>query len=144
MRNRTAVAVALLIVLPLLGFLYLQFGVTDPADLDLSRERASGQGIYRVAIMPEADAIPQNALHAWIATITTPEGEPVADATIAVDGGMPDHGHGLPTQPQAGTHLGEGRYRIEGLRFNMGGWWVLRLEIASPAGEDVAEFNLSL
>jgi hypothetical protein len=46
-------------------------------------------------------------------------------------------------RPPAGDdHQGEGRYLIEGVRFNMGGWWELRLDISSPAGEDGVTFNL--
>ena len=35
-------------------------------------------------------------------------------------------------------------YEIEGLRFNMGGWWELKLAIDAPAGADSVTFNLSL
>jgi hypothetical protein len=57
---------------------------------------------------------------------------------------MPEHGHGLPTQPRVRRALGDGVYEIEGLRFNMGGWWELKLAIESPAGADSVTFNLSL
>lgn len=71
-------------------------------------------------------------------------GRPVENASISVDGGMPEHGHGLPTQPQVQRSLGGGMYDIEGLRFSMGGWWELKLAIDSPAGADDVTFNLSL
>ena len=73
-----------------------------------------------------------------------PDGAPVEDAELAIDGGMPQHGHGLPTAPQSAGHIGEGQYRIEGVRFNMGGWWELKLAITSPAGVDGVTFNLML
>jgi hypothetical protein len=41
-------------------------------------------------------------------------GEPVENATIAVDGDMPEHGHGLPTCPQVTKYLGNGDYLVEG------------------------------
>jgi hypothetical protein len=71
-------------------------------------------------------------------------GRPVENATISVDGGMPEHGHGLPTQPQTPRSLGGGMYDIEGLRFSMGGWWELRLSIEAAQGADRVTFNLSL
>lgn len=71
-------------------------------------------------------------------------GTPVESAVISVDGGMPEHGHGLPTQPRVTRTLGGGLYEIDGLRFNMGGWWELKLAIDSPAGGDSVTFNLSL
>lgn len=127
-----------------LVFAIMHFTAAPPADLDLSRTQASEAGLYEVSIAPETEPLEQGALHAWIATVKLADGSPVEDASIAVDGGMPAHGHGLPTSPQAAPHQGDGRYRIEGVRFNMGGHWVLRLTVSSPAGEDAVEFNIVL
>jgi hypothetical protein len=71
-------------------------------------------------------------------------GRPVDGARITVDGGMPEHDHGLPTQPQVRRPLGGGMYEIEGLRFSMGGWWELKLAIETAAGSDRVTFNLAL
>lgn len=76
--------------------------------------------------------------------ITHADGRPVHAAALQVDGGMPEHGHGLPTRPRVTRALGGGVYEIEGLRFSMGGWWQLKLAIESPAGADSVTFNLSL
>jgi hypothetical protein len=76
--------------------------------------------------------------------ITDAGGRPVEQAAIKVDGGMPEHGHGLPTQPRLGRSLGGGVYEIDGVRFSMGGWWEFKLAIESPAGADSVTFNLSL
>lgn len=113
-----------------------------PADLDLSRSKASQAGVFTVAIEPEGGSVAQGAMHSWIATVTTPDGKPVDDARIGVDGGMPQHGHGLPTAPQMTAALGQGRYRIEGVKFNMGGWWVIRLTVTSGEKTNTVEFNL--
>ena len=69
-------------------------------DLDQSRSRATANGLYVVAIEPEAPEIKQGELHSWMLTVKMPDGRPVDDAKIAIDGGMPDHNHGLPTSPQ--------------------------------------------
>ena len=77
--------------------------------------------------------------------ITDAAGRPVDNATIHIDGGMPQHGHGLPTRPRMTRTLGHGLYEIEGVRFNMGGWWEFRLAINAPSGvADVVTFNLDL
>ena len=68
----------------------------------------------------------------------------VDGAAITVDGGMPQHGHGLPTAPRVTRALGDGRYQVDGLKFSMGGWWELRFGIATPAGSDSVTFNLKL
>jgi hypothetical protein len=71
-------------------------------------------------------------------------GAAVDDAAIDVDGGMPQHGHGLPTRPRVTRALGGGLYEIEGVRFNMGGWWEFTLAISGTPGADRVTFNLQL
>lgn len=137
-------AAAALLVLAVIGVLAARMFAPPPDDLDLARSKASDNGIYRVTIAPEEEPVRQGALHSWIVTLTTAGGEVVADAALAIGGGMPQHGHGLPTAPQASGHLGDGRYRIEGVRFNMGGWWTLEVGIDSPAGSDSVTFNITL
>ena len=74
---------------------------------------------------------------------------PSADAalnvsSLSIDGGMPAHAHGLPTEPQLAENLGGGQYRVEGMRFNMGGHWEIRIGISADPGLDEAVFNLDL
>lgn len=114
-----------------------------PEGIDLSRSKLTEQGLYKVSIEPESEPVEQGPLHSWITAVELTDGTPVVDATVAVDGGMPDHGHGLPTAPRA-SNIGDGHYRIEGVRFNMSGWWELRLTIAGSEGEDVVVFNIML
>jgi hypothetical protein len=70
-------------------------------------------------------------LHAWQVKVklTSPAGAPVTHAHIQVDGGMPQHGHGLPTWPQVTRELPDGGYLIEGMKFSMSGWWEIKLAI---------------
>jgi hypothetical protein len=79
-----------------------------------------------------------------VLTLTTPDGTPVENAAISVDRGMPQHGHGLPTRPEATAYLGAGRYRIGGFKFTMKGWWELKFAIRAAKGDDEAVFNLML
>ena len=143
--NRIRVLLLIIgVALLALGGIYALSPTPPQTALDLSRSKATEKGLYSVAIEPEAGTIVQGELHSWVLTLTTPQGAPVTDATITVDGGMPDHNHGLPTAPQATAHLGDGKYRIVGVKFSMSGWWELRFAISSPAGEDSVIFNLTL
>src|SRR5688572_1295745 len=72
-----------------------------PQDLDYSRTRLSEAGIYRGTIRPQGDSIPQGRLQRWTLHLETAGGAAVDSATILVDGGMPQHGHGLPTKPRS-------------------------------------------
>jgi hypothetical protein len=115
-----------------------------PADLDYSRTRASESGLYRATIAAQGDSIPQGRLHRWTFHLETADGTAVDSAVIKVDGGMPQHGHGLPTKPAVTRALGGGDHMVEGMKFNMGGWWVVKFDIDGPAGRDSIVFNLKL
>jgi hypothetical protein len=146
MSNRLKVvigaAVAVVIVAALV--IWLTMPGAPPPDLDLTRAKASEKGIYKVAIEPEGGAVKQGEMHSWVIALKSAQNAPVEDAKFAVDGGMPQHHHGLPTSPEVTTNLGGGKYRLEGVKFNMSGWWELRLAIESPAGSDKATFNIVL
>jgi len=115
-----------------------------PKDLDLSRTRASEGGLYRATIRPQGDSIPQGRLHSWTLHLETAAGAPVDSAAVAVDGGMPQHGHGLPTKPQVARSFGNGDHLVQGMKFNMGGWWVVKFRVSSATGNDSLMFNLQL
>ncbi len=59
-------------------------------------------------------------------------------------GGMPQHGHGLPTKPRITKNLGDGKYLVEGMRFSMNGWWEIKFDIDSGNRKDSVTFNLVL
>jgi len=83
-------------------------------------------------------------MHTLAVAIVDRDGRAVVGATLAIDGGMPEHGHGLPTRPRVTRANGAGSYEVEGVRFNMGGWWEFRLAIAGSRGADTVTFNLDL
>lgn len=115
-----------------------------PADLDYSRTRASESGRYRATIKPEGDSIPTGKLQRWTLHLETVGGVAIDSVKIAVDGGMPQHGHGLPTKPRVTRDLGNGDHLVEGMKFNMGGWWVVKFRVNAAPGADSLVFNLSL
>ena len=139
-----AVAVVALVLVALGAYVLSPVAGPPKPELDLSRSRTTANGLYVAAIEPESPDIKQGELHSWILTVKTPDGEPVDDAKVAVDGGMPDHNHGLPTSPEMTQHLGGGRYRIEGMKFSMSGWWELKFDISSTPGSDSVTFDLVL
>ncbi|MFK7887079.1 MAG: FixH family protein [Gammaproteobacteria bacterium] len=105
---------------------------------------ASENELYRVTLAPRNGEVPIAAFHEWIIEVRDADNAPVHPAQIAFDGAMPAHGHGLPTAPQVTDHLGEGRYRLEGVRFNMAGRWSLMVSVQAAAGLDRAQFEIEL
>ena len=118
--------------------------VRPPRDLDYSRTRTGESGVYRATIKPAGDSIPKNRLHRWTLHLETIDGRPVDSAAVSVDGGMPQHVHGLPTKPRVTRPLGNGDHAVEGMKFNMGGWWVVKFRVAAAGGRDSVVFNLQL
>lgn len=115
-----------------------------PSDLDYSNTRVSENGLFRVSYISSQDIVPVNQMHQWTLHVETVDGQPVENATIAVDGDMPEHGHGLPTRPQVTKYLGNGDYLVEGMKFQMGGWWVMDFTITTTKHTDAVHFNMKL
>ena len=115
--------------------------MTPPQQLDLSLNRPTVDGRYLVTLQPPATTPAINQLHAWQVKLETAAGEPVARARIAVNGGMPQHGHGLPTRPRVTRELAQGTYLLEGMKFSMTGWWEIKLAIEGSQGVDQVTFN---
>ena len=115
-----------------------------PSDLDYSSTQESDNGLYRVSYKVPTGAIPINQMHEWTLHVEGADGTPVENATITVDGDMPQHGHGLPTSPRVTAYLGDGDYRVEGLKFQMGGWWLVDFTISANGQTDAVHFNMML
>ena len=119
---------------------------TTPASGDpaISAPQLSENGHFLVSYLAEAPPIALNTTHTWLLTVETPDGAPVSGATVTVDGGMPAHQHGLPTQPQAIAGATPGEYRVEGVRFQMPGEWIVSFTIQAGDLTDQVTFPLTL
>jgi hypothetical protein len=117
---------------------------TRPANLDLAATKPSNKGFFRVTRTSQPNPIIVNEMHTWTIHVEMASGAMVENATIKVDGDMPEHGHGLPTSPEVTKYLGNGDYLVEGLLFQMPGWWVIEFDITAGGQTDHVEFNLLL
>jgi len=115
-----------------------------PDNLDTSTTHSSDNGLFKVSYTPSNGTVPVNQMHEWTLHVETADGEPVENATITVDGGMPQMGHGLLTQPRITKYLGNGDYLVEDAKFEMGGWWVIDFVITAQGQSDTVQFNMIL
>ncbi|MDH5501469.1 MAG: FixH family protein [Gammaproteobacteria bacterium] len=91
------------------------------------------------------DGPPQvNRMHSWILHIETEDGVGVEGATVTVDGGMPQHDHGLPTRPRVTEELGDGDYKLDGLRFHMSGYWEIFVTVTTESDVSTVTIPLQL
>ena len=101
-------------------------------------------GYFHISYQSELEPITINRIHNWVLHIETPEGDPVSGAKVSVSGGMPLHNHGLPTDPKVTTDLGRGKYKLEGLRFHMRGYWELMVIIEVQGRRDTGIVKLNI
>ena len=114
---------------------------TPPTGLDVSLKHPTDAGKFVVTLQPPQTAPAINQIHSWTIHVATPAGVPVQGARIAVDGGMPQHGHGLPTRPRVTKEIANGDYLMEGMKFSMTGWWEIKLAIDAAGVADKVTFN---
>jgi len=110
--------------------------------LDASTSAVSRNGVFLVSYESDTTPVILNRIHSWTLTVKSREGEPVTGASIRAVGDMPEHGHGLPTQPEMTGEGDGGRYVVDGLRFSMPGWWVVTFHITAGEVMDNVSFNL--
>ena len=111
-----------------------------------SREHAVTQdsptGKYKLSLFCNDSAIPLQKIHSWTLHVEDAAGKPVDNLKIFVSGGMPMHRHGFSTRPRVSDHLGNGDYRVEGIKFHMPGHWEMRFNLNKkdkPMGRDLEQ-----
>lgn len=104
----------------------------------------SEDGKYRVSLYSNHYPLPLGKIHSWTVHIETPDGKPLENAKIYIHGGMPAHRHGLPTKPRVKQYLGNGDYRIDGVKFSMAGRWEMRINIKETTRRDRAVYQIQM
>ena len=115
-----------------------------PASDETGWRAASDTGRLSGRLRPESGAVEIGHFQSWILELRASSGAGITGADVAIAGGMPGHGHGLPTQPRVTEELGDGRYRIEGVKLNMVGAWVIEVFVQTPALRDRLRFDLAI
>ncbi len=108
------------------------------------RPQPSKQGRFRLALKPVADTILLHDLHTWTIHIESANGMPIQPKRILIGGGMPQHGHGFPSQPKITRYMGNGGWLIEGMQFNMTGLWQIRFKLLDAFGWNGSTFEFTL
>lgn len=99
---------------------------------------------YRASMIPSPDPIERNRSLTLTVEIRTAANAPVEGASLALESWMPDDDNVSVGRPRAIAELGDGFYRVEGLRFDSRGWWNLRLQISAAGMTDSLAFNVVL
>lgn len=127
-----------------MGHEHAMLHAPPPKDLDYASKKMTVNNLYTVSYNSIGGPVRINRIHSWELKITDAGGKPVNDAKVTVVGDMPEHGHGLPTQPEVYSLGAEGLYRIDGMKFQMPGWWVVTVSITADSIHDAVSFNLKV
>ena len=115
-------------------------GQSDAED----QTRITAAGHFQVRFISGLQPLGINRMHSWTLHIADADGAAVEQAVISIAGGMPEHDHGLPTQPRVTRALGEGKYLVEGMKFHMHGAWEVSFTISTGAISDTVVFSFEL
>lgn len=122
--------------------LFGKTAMARPEALDLSSSVSSRGGYYSASYRLETECPPMNEIHSWELALIDRDGNPLDGADVTVDAGMPEHLHGMMTQPQISDETQPGQFRVDGMNFHMPGWWVITLDVSKGRGRDLAYFNI--
>lgn len=124
--------------------LLLALGSASAADVllpDLSGVTDKG---FTIEIYSELSPLSINTMHSWHIRVLDRDEQILELEELNVFGGMPEHDHGLPTQPQVTRRLDNGDYLLEGVRFHMQGHWELQIEFQYAGVDDTAIIDFDL
>jgi hypothetical protein len=99
---------------------------------------------FKIEIYSELSPLRINTIHSWHIRVLDRDGEILELEELNVFGGMPEHDHGLPTQPEVTMRLYNGDYLLEGVRFHMQGHWELQIEFQYAGVDDTAIIDFEL
>ncbi len=127
-----------------MGHEHAMMNAPPPKDLDYSTMKMSANNAFNVMYKSTSGKIRINRIHSWEVTVKDADGKPVNNAKVTVVGDMPEHGHGLPTQPEVIKIGAEGLYRVDGMKFTMPGWWIVTISVMADGTHDNVSFNLNI
>ena len=126
------------LLVPLLGLLLALLAGAAPAmaaDCPLDLGRGTGWVVfsdhYMIAFRPEPMRIERGEPFALLFNVCTKNGNPAE--LVAVEAQMPEQKRGMKAKPTI-VSAGDGRYRAEGMVFDMPGRWEVAIDVR--AGEE--------
>lgn len=105
----------------------------------------SASSRYSVTIKPEDNTIPIGTVHRWLVSVEDRKsGQRIKPSALRIDGGMPAHGHGLPTTPKATEYDQTRGWLVDGVKFNMAGLWQLSVKFRTDEIWDTATVKIAV
>ena len=126
-----------------LSFLFVALSTFAADDRQPDLSGTTDRGL-KIEVYSELSPLAINQIHSWHVRVMDNEDNVLVLEQLDVYGGMPEHDHGLPTQPEVTTQLDNGDYLLEGVRFHMQGLWQLQIELVYEGVGDTAIIDFDL
>lgn len=101
-------------------------------------------GIYRGKFFYEKEKAPVKEEHSWLLYLENGKGEAMEGAKVYVDGINYDAGLGFATPPTVSKYVGNGHYRVEGVKFSVAGTWTMRFQVLWDGVVDILSFDIEI
>tara|TARA_Y100001970_G_scaffold281484_1_gene392366 strand:+ start:10026 stop:10403 length:378 start_codon:yes stop_codon:yes gene_type:complete len=108
---------------------------------ELTTRTESGWTIY---VDTSINPLRISKMHSWQIRVIDSESKPVTMASVSIEGGMPEHDHGLPTQPKVTSEISPGIYLLQGVRFHMPGRWEIKFTISRDDQQELGIASIQL
>lgn len=116
----------------------------SPVPAPTERRQATGDGLWEIVLTTDPDPIPSNEhFHVSLTLVPKTKDAGPRPEIEAVDAYMPDHRHGMRTQPRF-VKGADGRCRAEGLLFHMSGYWEIFVAVKTARGQEGLVFPVTL
>lgn len=107
---------------------------STPFDNIRSTAWDTADGKYVVHLDDVPTALKSSTMQTWCVRVTDSQGKVARGIKLDFTGGMPQHGHGLPSVPATTVKNGKCPYRIDGIEFHMPGVWQVGFVITTRSG----------
>jgi hypothetical protein len=99
----------------------------------------SHNGRFRATLRPELTA--RGELADWRVLVETTDNKAPVHPALVMRSSMPEVTSVMGDRPRT-LYLGDGTFRVDGLRFNRPGWWNVSVTISDAGVTDSLAFNL--
>jgi hypothetical protein len=120
---------------------------TDPrvATYVANLEKTGATSRARFTLTAANPAPPRRGMNAWTLKVVDTAGNPIAGASVAVSGIMPDHQHGWSTKPTITNGADGATFTVEKMNLFMGGVWNVTFDVSSAGSVvDTATFTFCI
>jgi hypothetical protein len=115
-----------------------------PNNLDYSPAKLSLNGVYNISYKSIGGDIRINRAHSWELTVRDADNKPVNNARVLLSAKMPVQERSLSVHPVISRAGFGGLYRIDNMKFDMPGWWVVTINIMADNIPDRTSFNINI